>query len=154
MYLWPIYVNVDSPNLGFPYFNFLGGYQWKNHPVVWFTLLTQPYCCVALLCLYPFHICCLIALLCFLSFVLCYSFLYIRACYCFFFCALLLYIWACHFLYCQLDFLLGSSVAKPSGIYSWAPRTVNRDLQASEADVTHPKDILSTRNGGNGRMCG
>ena len=21
----PIYVNVDSPNLGFPYFNFLGG---------------------------------------------------------------------------------------------------------------------------------
>ena len=23
----PIYVNVDSPNLGFPYFNFLGGYQ-------------------------------------------------------------------------------------------------------------------------------
>ena len=26
----PSYVNVDSPNLGFPYFNFLGGYQWKN----------------------------------------------------------------------------------------------------------------------------
>ena len=25
-----IYVNVDSPNLGFPYFNFL---QWKKHPV-------------------------------------------------------------------------------------------------------------------------
>ena len=24
---WTIYVNVDSPNLGFPYFNFLGGYQ-------------------------------------------------------------------------------------------------------------------------------
>ena len=23
----PIYVNVNSPNLGFPYFNFLGGYQ-------------------------------------------------------------------------------------------------------------------------------
>ena len=23
----PIYVNVDSPNLGFPYFNLLGGYQ-------------------------------------------------------------------------------------------------------------------------------
>ena len=22
-----IYVNVDSPDLGFPYFNFLGGYQ-------------------------------------------------------------------------------------------------------------------------------
>ena len=21
----PIYVNIDSPNLGFPYFNFLGG---------------------------------------------------------------------------------------------------------------------------------
>ena len=29
----PIYVNVDSPNLGLPYFNFLGGYQWKKHPV-------------------------------------------------------------------------------------------------------------------------
>ena len=31
----PIYVNVDSPNLGFPYFNFLGGYKWeeKKHPV-------------------------------------------------------------------------------------------------------------------------
>ena len=22
-----IYINVDTPNLGFPYFNFLGGYQ-------------------------------------------------------------------------------------------------------------------------------
>ena len=29
----PIYANVDSPNLGFPYFCFLGGYQWKNQPV-------------------------------------------------------------------------------------------------------------------------
>ena len=28
-----IYVDVDSPNLGFPYFNFLGGYQLKKHPV-------------------------------------------------------------------------------------------------------------------------
>ena len=28
-----IYVNVDSPNLGFTYFNFLGGYQLKKHPV-------------------------------------------------------------------------------------------------------------------------
>ena len=28
-----IYVNVDSPNLGFPYFNFLGGAQCKKHPV-------------------------------------------------------------------------------------------------------------------------
>ena len=26
----PIYVNVDSPNLGFPYFNFLGKAQCKN----------------------------------------------------------------------------------------------------------------------------
>ena len=26
----PIYVDVDSPNLGFPYFNILGEYQWKN----------------------------------------------------------------------------------------------------------------------------
>ena len=26
-----IYVNVDSPNLSFPYFNFLGGYQWKKN---------------------------------------------------------------------------------------------------------------------------
>ena len=25
-----IYVNVDSPNLGFPHFNFLGGYQLKK----------------------------------------------------------------------------------------------------------------------------
>ena len=30
---WPIYVNVDSPNLGFPYFNFLGGTSEKKHPV-------------------------------------------------------------------------------------------------------------------------
>ena len=29
----PIYVNVDSPNLGFSYFNFLGKYQLKKHPV-------------------------------------------------------------------------------------------------------------------------
>ena len=28
-----IYVNVDSPNLGFPYFNFLWGTSEKNHPV-------------------------------------------------------------------------------------------------------------------------
>ena len=28
-----MYVDVDSSNLGFPYFNFLGGYQWKKHPV-------------------------------------------------------------------------------------------------------------------------
>ena len=27
----PIYVAVDSPNLGFPYFNFLGGYQLKKN---------------------------------------------------------------------------------------------------------------------------
>ena len=24
---------MDTPNLGFPYFNFLGGYQLKKHPV-------------------------------------------------------------------------------------------------------------------------
>ena len=29
----PIYVNVDSPNLGFPYFNFLGGTSEKNPPL-------------------------------------------------------------------------------------------------------------------------
>ena len=29
----PLYVNVDTPNLGFPYFNFLGGYLLKKHPV-------------------------------------------------------------------------------------------------------------------------
>ena len=29
---WTIYVNVDSPNLGFPYFNFLGEAQWKKLP--------------------------------------------------------------------------------------------------------------------------
>ena len=28
----PIYVNVDSPNLGFTYFNFLGGFQLKKTP--------------------------------------------------------------------------------------------------------------------------
>ena len=28
-----IYVNVDSPNLGFPYFNFLGEAQCRKHPV-------------------------------------------------------------------------------------------------------------------------
>ena len=28
-----IYVNVDSPNLGFPYFNFLGVAQWRKNPV-------------------------------------------------------------------------------------------------------------------------
>ena len=27
----PTYVNVDTPNLGFPYFNFLGGYQLKKN---------------------------------------------------------------------------------------------------------------------------
>ena len=27
----PIYVDVDSPNLGFPYFNFLEGYQLKKN---------------------------------------------------------------------------------------------------------------------------
>ena len=27
-----IYVNVDTPNLGFQYFNFLGGYQWVKTP--------------------------------------------------------------------------------------------------------------------------
>ena len=30
----PIYVNVDSPNLGFTYFNFLGGYQLKKKHLV------------------------------------------------------------------------------------------------------------------------
>ena len=30
----PIYVNIDTPNLGFPYFNFLWGYQLKNDPVI------------------------------------------------------------------------------------------------------------------------
>ena len=28
----PIYVNVDSPNLGFPYFNFSGGVPVKKSP--------------------------------------------------------------------------------------------------------------------------
>ena len=42
----PIYVNVDSPNLGFPYFNFLGGTSLKKHPVsmqrtVWHTFVLQ-----------------------------------------------------------------------------------------------------------------
>ena len=30
----PIYVNVDSPNLGFTYFNFLGGGQLKKPPCI------------------------------------------------------------------------------------------------------------------------
>ena len=34
----PIYVDVDSPNLGFTYFNFLGGYQLKKNTV--FLLVT------------------------------------------------------------------------------------------------------------------
>ena len=35
-----IYVNAETPNLGFPYFNFLGGYQWKT-PCIWcFSLKT------------------------------------------------------------------------------------------------------------------
>ena len=29
-----IYVAVDSPNLGFPYFHFLGGYQLKETPCI------------------------------------------------------------------------------------------------------------------------
>ena len=36
-----IYVNVDSPNLGFPYFNFLGEAQCKKRPVFWNIQLTQ-----------------------------------------------------------------------------------------------------------------
>ena len=34
-----IYVNVDSPNPGFPYFNFLRGYQWKKSPStnIWYS---------------------------------------------------------------------------------------------------------------------
>ena len=34
------YVNVDSPNLGFPYLNFLGGYQLKKHPVCFFSSIS------------------------------------------------------------------------------------------------------------------
>ena len=30
----PIYVNVDSPNLGFPYFNFFGGTSKKKTPCI------------------------------------------------------------------------------------------------------------------------
>ena len=37
-----IYVNVDSPNLGFPYFNLLGEAQCKKHPV--FGNKTVPKC--------------------------------------------------------------------------------------------------------------
>ena len=35
----PIYVAVDSPKLGFPYFNFLGGYQLKKTPCIFRTIL-------------------------------------------------------------------------------------------------------------------
>ena len=34
-----IYVNVDSLNLGFPYFNFLGGYQWEKTPCMLLTVV-------------------------------------------------------------------------------------------------------------------
>ena len=34
MYSRTIYVNVDSPNLGFPYFNFLGEAQYKKTPCI------------------------------------------------------------------------------------------------------------------------
>ena len=37
----PIYVGVDSPNLGFTYFNFLGGDQLKKHPVQQFPNVRQ-----------------------------------------------------------------------------------------------------------------
>ena len=37
----PIYVNVDSPNLDFPYINFLGGYQWKNTLYVFWPVKTH-----------------------------------------------------------------------------------------------------------------
>ena len=36
-----IYVNVDSPYLGFPHFNVLGGYQWEKLPCIIFLL---PFC--------------------------------------------------------------------------------------------------------------
>ena len=40
-----IYVRVDSPNLGFPYLYFLGGYQWKNHPLFHICpILKQEWC--------------------------------------------------------------------------------------------------------------
>ena len=29
-----MYVNVDSPNIGFPYFNFVGEAQWKKSPCI------------------------------------------------------------------------------------------------------------------------
>ena len=35
----PIYVNVDSPNQGFPYFNFLGEAQCKKTPCMCFTYI-------------------------------------------------------------------------------------------------------------------
>ena len=40
----PIYVNVDSPNLGFPYFNFLGGtseIKHKIHKYIRFVILAE-----------------------------------------------------------------------------------------------------------------
>ena len=37
----PIYVNVDSPNLGFPYFYFLGGVPVKKKKAPCITLLTS-----------------------------------------------------------------------------------------------------------------
>ena len=31
---WTIYINVDTPNLGFTNFTFLGGYQLKKMPCI------------------------------------------------------------------------------------------------------------------------
>ena len=42
-----IYANVDSPNLGFPYFNFLGGYQLKKTPCINETTHAQAKCSMA-----------------------------------------------------------------------------------------------------------
>ena len=37
-----IYVNVDSPNLGFPYFNFLGEAQCKKTPCIYSFYFIEP----------------------------------------------------------------------------------------------------------------
>ena len=60
-----IYVNVDSPNLGFTYFNFLGGYQLKKNTL--YILTSFPYIsmCHIYFKMYEYYTCTLVCGRCF-----------------------------------------------------------------------------------------